>query len=106
VNDAEALQLLDRLQKRPSMWLPSEHYAALVSFLEGINAASEGSFLRGFNEWLAAPRVSSWTWWGQIEHSITGADDGPGGVSDMFERLSPDESKRATRLSSMLYSGF
>jgi hypothetical protein len=78
------------------MLLPSDHYAAVVSFVQGIDSASEGDLLDGFDAWLSAPKNTSWAWWGQIERSITGVDDGPGGVSDMFDRLSSQESAMCT----------
>ena len=74
------------------MWLPSDHYVAFVCFLDGLDMGSDGRLLDGFGSWLANGRQTSWAWWGHIERSVTGRDDGPGTESDMVRRLTPDVS--------------
>ena len=46
--------LFQRLDQRPSMYLPNERYFAVVAFVEGCNAATGWELLAGFNEWAAS----------------------------------------------------
>ncbi len=78
------------------MWLPSSHYGAIVSFIEGLDAGTGGSLLTGFNEWLGAPSI---VWWGQIERQVTGREDGnSNSESDIYARLADEESSRCVEL--------
>ncbi len=40
------------VRSAPSMWLPVVSYDTVSAFLAGVDAASDGGFLRGFREWL------------------------------------------------------
>jgi hypothetical protein len=45
--------LFEKLQQCTAMFVPSETYDAVASFLLGYDAAYEGGLLLGFREWLA-----------------------------------------------------
>jgi hypothetical protein len=75
------------------MFLPSEHFAAFVGYLEGSNEGTGGQFLESFGRWLGTPSIR---WWGQIERKAVGRSEPP--KSDMCERLSPSESRRCVEL--------
>jgi hypothetical protein len=87
VDRPDLLDLMETVYRHPRMWLPSEHYAAYVGFLTALDLASDSKLLDGFGRWLAGGRETATIWWGQIERKVTGAADGPGGVSDMVQRL-------------------
>ena len=62
--------ILRAVRERPRMFIPSDHYAAVVSFVQGLDSATDGWLLAGFNEWLAGGRRTSIGWWGQIHRSV------------------------------------
>ena len=93
----EVRELLRQVHKRPRTWLPSSHYGAIVSFVEGLNTGSGGSLLTGFNEWLGVG--SNIVWWGQIERQVTGRkDSNPNTPSDICARLKDEENARCVEL--------
>lgn len=52
------------LRARPGMQLPSPTFGAVVAFVIGYDAASAGSFLEGFREWLIVKlEGGSNLWW-------------------------------------------
>ncbi len=93
---------VDELIRHRRLAIPSDHFAAVVAYLLGLESAEGGLALKGFRQWLGTPSI---TWWGQIERRTTGTDErGPG---DMVDRLSSLDSEKCvealfTALSSFL----
>jgi hypothetical protein len=58
-----------------------------------VDSSANGALLHGFGRWLAKGEETSIGWPGQIERKVTGAKDWPGGESDMFRRLSDEQSR-------------
>src|SRR4051812_12461063 len=89
MDQAEFLSLIRRFRDALRMFIPSDHYAAVVSFIEGADEASGRRPLNGFDAWLGRPSIA---WWGQIEERV--APDSRSSDSDMYRRLSTDDSRR------------
>ena len=90
--------ILREVRERPRMWIPSDHYAAVVSFIQGLDSATDGWLLAGFNEWLAGGRQTGIIWSGQIEHLCGVRTQGRRVEGDGFLRLTPEESRTCTEM--------
>lgn len=95
--DRDKLKDLLRFQQQPRLWIPSEQYAAFVSFLVDLDVASGGQLLDGFGRWLASGKPTGMLRWGHIERNITGREDGAPGESHTLSRLSPEVSAKCVR---------
>jgi len=70
-------ELIFHLTRRRGMYLPDDRFASLVSLMTGFDMASEGSQLRGFQEWVAARllgRYSNHVWYWILISAKLGPD--------------------------------
>ena len=63
-------EIMIGLRDRTGMWVRTEDFNSVVSFIDGYNAACERGPLSGFNEWLAlrAQLGANWHWTELVLH--------------------------------------
>jgi hypothetical protein len=66
MDKSEFRTLINQMRSRRRMWVPTDRYDCLASFIIGCDVAADGVLLEGFGKWIAAQtpgkRESKFMW--------------------------------------------